>query len=620
MKAPHWLMVLCLFCLQAPAWAAAAQPATPCPTLDASNAEQRASLMRHVCFLVARPGQPAHEAASPEAVPAAAAWTATQGAQLAFRDTRNVYWLRLNLVNTTVERDLWYLKLSYPQLDEVTFWKTDASGTTVLRTGDHLPYLSRLVDYRYFLLPVKLDAGDTATITIRVHTTGAITLPLTLQTPDELVAESNHLTLSQGLFYGALLIFALFNLLLYVGLRIPSYLYNSLYLFSLGLFLFTMNGFAFRYFWPNSPTFGNLVLPSTMALGVLALAVFARSFLEVQPFTRMDKVLLGLIAFSGVMFLQVLLLPYDLVLVINVAAGVLVTGTLTVFGLIRWQQGYMPAKWYTLAGGGLFAGATSYTLAAFDLLPSFLPRELFLKPLVGQAAIGAQVLLLNYALAQRWQLVNRRLLEVEQSARSMLEAQVAERTADLSKAMLELKAANRKLMSQSIQDALTGLHNRRYLDELLPGLCAEARRTGRPLSVAIVDADHFKRVNDRWGHPFGDTCLKHIAQTLTRHAVRPRDKAVRFGGEEFALLLPETSAGGALQICNAMLGDIASRTLLAPDGTEVTITLSAGIATLTPDEDGAGVFQRADEALYEAKRQGRNRAVVSTHDTGLVAS
>lgn len=177
--------------------------------------------------------------------------------------------------------------------------------------------------------------------------------------------------------------------------------------------------------------------------------------------------------------------------------------------------------------------------------------------------------------------------------------------------MRELEKANRKLSTLSLNDALTGLHNRRHLDTIFPELCAEARRTGHTLSLALVDADHFKRINDTWGHSFGDTCLQFIAEMLSRHVKRPRDIAIRFGGEEFALLLPGTDASGARNVCNALLADIANTPLTAPDGTEVRITLSAGIASLAAGENQDQLFERADEALYAAKTEGRNCALLS---------
>ena len=247
-----------------------------------------------------------------------------------------------------------------------------------------------------------------------------------------------------------------------------------------------------------------------------------------------------------------------------------------------------------------------YASAAFGYLTDFLARESLM-----QVAIGGQVILLNYAMVQRWQLLKNKLLEVEQAARSDLEYRVHERTAQLRLTMQELESANRKLATLSLNDPLTGLYNRRHMDNILPELCAEARRTGQPLTLAVVDADRFKVINDTWGHGFGDTCLQLIADILTRHVKRPRDIAIRFGGEEFVLLLPGTDTAGAQNVCEALLNDLSTTTVNAPDGARASLTLSAGIASLLPDEDQQALFERADSALYDAKSRGRNQTVIA---------
>lgn len=580
-----------------------------CPVLDASNARQREALLEYVCYLVAAPQTTAFAAANPNQLPPEDAWVSANGRPLVFDETSHVYWLRLNIRNGDPSQNLWYLKLNYPQLDEVTFWSTSRGLDRPLVTGDTYPFFSRVVDYRYFLLPIELQGNASATITIRVHSRGALNIPLSLEPPNRALGTSNHLTLSQGLFYGALLIFALFNLLLYAGSRMLSYLHNAFYLVSLGMFLFAMGGFASQYFWPGSPRFANSFIPAVMAICLLSMPLFARSFLEIQPRTILNRLLIGQILIGVVLFVQVFILPYDMALIINSSAGVLLMAGLSVIGMIRWFQGYTPAKWYVLACGSLFMGAATYALAAFDLMPAFLPTEAFLKPVVGQVAIGAQVLLLNYALVQHWQLINQRMLSAEQRARAKLEDQVHERTAQLNSAMDELREANRQLMSLSLDDALTGLRNRRYLDQVLPELCREARRTAQPLTVAILDADHFKRLNDTWGHDFGDQCLKHIADILKQSMKRPRDTAVRFGGEEFALLLPDTDERGAINLCSRILSLAENSPLLAPGGQTVTLTLSSGVAMLAPGEEWHELFKRADTALYEAKSNGRNQVV-----------
>lgn len=599
----HFILFVAL--LLAPGVVIAAHPAQTghCAALDANDPEQRASLMDHVCYLSAPPGEPAHEATTPEELSADVHWKSANGHDLVFSHTGAVYWVRLKVRNSVDTRQLWYLKLNYPLLDEVTFWQSGNDDAPAIATGDQYPFMSRGIDYRYFLLPVTLGGNETKTITIRIHSSGALNVPLSLETPEATIAQSNHLTLVHGLFYGALLVFAAFNLLLFFSSGTAYYFYNAFYMASLGLFLFAMGGFANQYFWPDSTGFANTSIPMLMSVSSLAMTLFGRSFLEIHPDSRADRVLKVLALTSLGLFVSAFILPYSKSIVLNTTVALIIIASLFVIGLIRWRQGYLPAKWYVMAWSGMLAGALIYSLAAFGYLADFLAREIFM-----QMAVGAQVILLNYAMVQRWRLLNQKLLDVEQNARTNLELKVHERTAQLRNTMRELERANRQLATLSLHDALTGLHNRRHLDNLLPELCAESRRSGLPLTIALLDADHFKAVNDDWGHDFGDQCLQHIAEILRRHVKRPRDVAIRFGGEEFAILLPGTGADGAHRLCEQILEDLASTRMVTSHGEYVTVTMSAGTATLVPGEDERELFRRADEALYRAKAAGRNRA------------
>lgn len=584
-----------------------AHPGSPCPTLDASQPQQRQVLMNHVCFHAADPDVPAHLANTPTDLPESIEWQDAGGQDLVFSHTDSVYWVHLHLTNSGNKRGLWYLKLNYPLLDDVTFWQDGDSTSTTLATGDQRPFLSRGIDYRYFLLPVTLDSGENQSITLRIRSSGALNVPLSLETPGTVIAKSNHLTLTHGLFYGVLLVFAVFNLLLFFSSGTVYYFHNAFYMASMGLFLFAMGGFANQYFWPDSTSFANTSIPLLIALCALAMTLFGRSFLEIEPDTLSASTLRAL-AWSSVGLLAItFLLPYNKSILFNTFLVLTVIASLFVIGILRWRQGYGPALWYVMAWSVMLVGSLIYALAAFGYLTDFLAREFFML-----TAIGAQVILLNYALVQRWRLLNQKLLDVEHNARAELETKVHERTAQLRNTMGELERANRKLATMSLNDALTGLYNRRHLDNMLPELCAEARRTGHPLTLALIDADHFKGINDTWGHGFGDQCLQGIADVLSRHVKRPRDVAIRFGGEEFALLLPGTDQEGAYRVCQRILEDMRNTTIPADDGTDVIITLSAGIALLAPDDNEQTLFQRADEALYQAKASGRDQIATMT--------
>jgi diguanylate cyclase (GGDEF)-like protein len=156
-------------------------------------------------------------------------------------------------------------------------------------------------------------------------------------------------------------------------------------------------------------------------------------------------------------------------------------------------------------------------------------------------------------------------------------------------------------------DELTGLFNRRHFFSIAAPLFESARRYGRPLSVAMLDLDHFKRVNDRYGHQVGDLCLRHLAVIASGH-LRAADQLARYGGEEFVLLLPDTDARQAYSLTERIRSAVASSTVNGEQGV-IRLTLSAGIAGIdAADENIEQLIRRADLALYAAKAAGRNRS------------
>ena len=174
----------------------------------------------------------------------------------------------------------------------------------------------------------------------------------------------------------------------------------------------------------------------------------------------------------------------------------------------------------------------------------------------------------------------------------------------------ELHAANQRLNEMVEVDALTGLVNRRGFDRLLHNEIVAARRDGTPLTLMLCDLDHFKLFNDASGHLQGDACLKEVGRLLREVCVRPRDVASRYGGEEFALILPNTPRSGAMTFARA-LGQLLKTRAIAHADSPLgdMLTLSGGITTCVPDDstNSESMIMRADQALYAAKAQGRNR-------------
>jgi len=197
-----------------------------------------------------------------------------------------------------------------------------------------------------------------------------------------------------------------------------------------------------------------------------------------------------------------------------------------------------------------------------------------------------------------------------QKANEELEAKVAERTRALVHSNLQLRKAIHKLRRLSREDALTGLLNRRMILERATAEWARWRRYVSAFSIMIIDADDFKSINDRYGHLAGDQVLRLIAATIKR-SIRAVDLVGRLGGEEFVVVMPETSAEGALAASQNIMSNI-RQSRLRTDDFNIHATVSIGIATVSLDDKNFDcVLQRADVALYAAKRQGKDRAVVS---------
>jgi two-component system cell cycle response regulator len=211
----------------------------------------------------------------------------------------------------------------------------------------------------------------------------------------------------------------------------------------------------------------------------------------------------------------------------------------------------------------------------------------------GQKVLGAVVLGAHRQSAYGAEAVRQLEVVAMQAAESIYRARLFEQTERL-----------------ATTDGLTGLLNHRTFQGRLDEHLAQAQRYGKRLSLILCDIDHFKSVNDTYGHPVGDVVLKGVARTLAREA-RAADVVARYGGEEFAVVMPETDAAGALVIAERIRERIAALGFDTGQG-RLAVTLSLGVATFPEDGDRkAALVERADGCLYEAKRKGRNRSVAA---------
>ncbi len=188
--------------------------------------------------------------------------------------------------------------------------------------------------------------------------------------------------------------------------------------------------------------------------------------------------------------------------------------------------------------------------------------------------------------------------------------QMQDNLATMADEMKKLRAEVARLNSEATTDALTKVNNRRAFDMEIEHLISASKMEARPLCMLLLDIDHFKQFNDKFGHMIGDKVLRFVA-TLMKKSVKGSDMVARFGGEEFAILLPETDYKGALSVAENIRDKLAKQTL--SDSAEKmqlgTITVSIGAASYRYGEQAEELIHRADNCMYEAKRQGRNRVI-----------
>ncbi|MEW5909416.1 MAG: GGDEF domain-containing protein [Thermodesulfobacteriota bacterium] len=210
----------------------------------------------------------------------------------------------------------------------------------------------------------------------------------------------------------------------------------------------------------------------------------------------------------------------------------------------------------------------------------------------------------------------RRRLERERQARKEAERIAEEKSRELfikNQELIKVAEAERKVREQverlSVTDFLTGFYNRRYLNQTGKKLFMLSDRHNRPLSAIIADIDHFKTINDAYGHATGDNVLISFAD-VCRTMIRESDLASRYGGEEFCFLLPETDSGSACHVAERLKAGISNMEVREGSRT-IRITASFGVSERFEDDDSVeNILNRSDEALYEAKRSGRNRVVL----------
>jgi diguanylate cyclase (GGDEF)-like protein len=398
--------------------------------------------------------------------------------------------------------------------------------------------------------------------------------------------------ISDMLVSGILLIMALYHLGLYLQRRreTSSLLFGLLCLIMILRIAVTEEHYLHKYFpqFPG-PLEGFLDVFSFFVLVPIFAWIFA-SFFEQDFYRPLLGWITGIfIVVSAVYVIFPLQILSNFYLVFTLCVGLYLLYVL--FQSVRHRR---PGSRVFLAGFLLFLGTTIWDMLAYS---NFI-RSVYLSQVGFVGFIFSQA----YVLSMRFN----RALATSEDLTQDLERIVTERTA-------ALEDSNRQLAALNITDALTGIANRRHFDDMVQNEWNRSRRTLRPLALLLLDIDHFKAYNDHYGHQGGDACLQRVAKVLAASVHRAGDTVARYGGEEFAVLLPDCNDQDASVLGEKIRQTLEAAALPHAKAESGLVSVSIGVKSLVPSETTSPeeLIGRADEALYEAKKQGRNRVQVA---------
>lgn len=545
-----------------------------------------------------------------------------------FGFTPTAYWFKFQINNTSNSVQAIYLELPIPFLDSIQLYQlSDNKVLNSYDVGDQYPFEQRPIIHQNFVMPLDLVPGINE-MYMRVSSAGTVEAPLTLWTPEAHAHASSDTNLLQGIWIGILGIMVIYNFLLFLSIKDTSYLYYVGFAIGYLLFQVSLKGYGFAYLWPNQLHFNSYAISTFIALSNLSVIMLVIKFLELKVrYPRIHQLMLGLALVSGLLFLSTFFVPYSFT-VRATSVITMFTCTLSlILGYVSLYDGYREAKYYCLAWTSTFIGIGFLGAVKFGLVTAN-----FWTNNAGQIGVMILVSLLSFALANR---INREkemrlqaqneallsekragqsqaeLLQSKIDANNQLELKVEERTQSMQKALDELEHANSRLELTSITDSLTTLFNRGHFENRLAIEYKRATRHHRDLSIIICDIDKFKAINDNFGHKAGDDCLRHVALILKNTITRSGDIIARFGGEEFIILLVDTPIQEATRLAEALCHSLSATSIQAKNQ-QIRFTASFGVSSLSqfPISDTDMLVNHADEALYDAKNNGRNQVCV----------
>lgn len=521
-------------------------------------------------------------------------WSWQPGSTLSLGYQEAPVWLRYDIKVRGNDPAPFYMELGSAHLDKVEFYLTRLQQGTlkILRyqiAGDLVPENQIHLSHRFPLFELAVNQPGEYQVFIRLKTTGAVIFPVKFKKPEALFTEEMRYQALYGLFFGVMFVLAFYNGMVWAFIRERAYFYNMAFIASSMLYQASMTGFGQFYLWGGNSWMHQKSYLIGVLLSIYFAGRFAIRFLDLRNrLPLLEKVTFYLLHGFVILLIPVVFLPelqvIDLVYVLEMMVCVYSV-------VVMVQQCLVGNYWarYLLAGWSiLILGTLAFVASRIGWFP-FTPEIEYIHT----TGLALGNLVVTTALAARIQ--KERVGRQEAVARAV------------------------SLEHATLTDALTGIGNRRYLDNQFPSLVRQCYQHRTSLAVLVVDADYFKKINDRFGHLAGDQCLRKLADILRKFARRDLDVLVRYGGEEFVLVLPVSDLNGSLSVAEDIRrGVSAGRIILG--GKPLRLTVSIGLYVCVPDTRTTpeGMMQKADQALYLAKKNGRNRVEVHSDEYSVV--
>jgi len=513
--------------------------------------------------------------------------------------SKSVFWFRFTLINKTDTDLTYFAEFTENFTHKVHGFITSEQSNTVISSKQGVAYLDLDLEKSDELLKPKfqidIKSGETKTVYLNIFGLYAnFTSFNIIDMPTINQYELNH-TGFYSVYFGAILAILFYNLALYAFTKEIAYFYYTIYVASFLIWQLGANGFfPFDRF---SSSFSYYLSGLSIPIGLAFLLFFARTVLETKKLlANYDSILKYfsyaylLLAFAGVFFTHE---AFILISFVTTAAMPFLLYT----AFKSYRLGNKTALIFLVAQVGFLSMSTVFSL----MTEGYLNYSVSIKHgLI--AAFLIEIFIFSLAIAYRIKNHEQEKLQIINQANLELDQKVKERT-------LELEHSKKQLEDLASKDPLTNLYNRRFLYDMSNELIFMAKREKSPLSLVLFDLDDFKLINDNYGHTMGDNVIMEFAKVL--QTTRACDIAARIGGEEFLLILPNTSETGAFEIASQICSEIDQLQLIYSDK-NISFTVSGGVSSVLIDTENSIELatNRADQALYHAKENGKNQVSI----------